>query len=59
VTTCIAAAVGAVTVVHEDMHQRACEKQQERQGADDVGPVLACEEVCCDGTHDKQAHGVA
>lgn len=50
---CMTAAMRTVTVVHENMHQWAREKQEERQRADEMGAVLACQEVCCDGTDDK------
>jgi hypothetical protein len=50
---CVIAAVGAVAVVHEDMHQRAGENQKEWQRADEVGAVLAEQEICCNGAHHK------
>ena len=50
---CMAAAVGAVPVVHEHVHQRAREEQKQGQRADEVRAVLTEQEVCCDGTHHK------
>jgi hypothetical protein len=56
--TCMTAGMGTVTVVHENMHQWAGEEQEEWQHADEMGAVLACQEVCRDGTYDEQAHCV-
>ena len=53
------AAVFAVTVAHEDKHQRTRQQQQERQRAEEVGAVLAQQEVRGDGAHHEQADGVA
>jgi hypothetical protein len=50
---CMAAAVGAVPVVHEHVHQRAREEQKQGQRADEVRAMLAEQEVCCDGAHHK------
>jgi len=47
------AAMGTMPVMHENMHQRACKKQEERQRADEMGAVLAYQKVCSDGTYDK------
>jgi hypothetical protein len=48
-----------VTMVHEDMHQRAGQQQQKRQRAEEVGAVLCQQEIARDGPDDDQADGVA
>ena len=55
----VVAVVTPVAVVHEDMHQRTRQQQEERQCAEKVGTVLGQQEVRSDGTHDEQADGVA
>lgn len=55
----MAAAVCPVPVMHEHMHQRTCEKKEERQRSDKVRSVLAGKEVGCDGAHHKEPKGVA
>ena len=49
------ATVPAVAAVHENVHQRAGQQQQEGQRAEEVRTVLAQQEVRGDGTHDEQA----
>ena len=53
------ASVSTMTVVHEHVHQRAGQQQQERQRTEEVGAVLAQQEVRCDGAQDDQADGIA
>ena len=48
-----------MTVMHENMHQRASQQQQERQRAKEVGAVLGQQEVPSDGTQNEQPDGVA
>ena len=55
----VTAAVTTMAVVHEDMHQRTRQQQQERQGAEEVGTVFAQKKVRGDGAHDEQADGIA
>jgi hypothetical protein len=52
-------AVPAMAVVHEDVHQRTRQQQQQWQRAKKVGAVFAQQEVRRDGTHDEQADGIA
>ena len=49
----------SMTVMHEDMHQRAGQQQQERQRTDDMSQVLRQQEIARDRPHDDQADGVA
>ena len=42
-----------MTVMHEEMHQRARRQEQEREYLDDVSPVLRPEEVA---NHQKKAN---
>lgn len=51
VVVCVVAPVGTVPVVHENVHQRACEEQKQGQGADEVRAMLANQEVGCDRAH--------
>ena len=51
--------VPAMAAVHEDMHQRAGQQKQERQGTEEMGAVLAEQKVGGSGTKDDQADGVA
>ena len=53
------ATVAAMAAVHEDVHQRAGQQQQERQRAEEVRTVFAQKEVSGDGAHDEQADGLA
>ena len=48
-------AVSAVATVHEDVHQRTGQQQQEWQRAEKVGTVLVQKEIAGDSTHDEQA----
>lgn len=47
-----------MTVMHEDMHQRTGQQQQERQGADNMRQVLGQEEVARDRPDDDQSDRV-
>jgi len=49
----------AMTMVHEDMHQRAGQQQQERQGTNSVRQVLCQQKVARNGSEDDQSDGVA
>lgn len=51
--------MAAVTVMHEKVHERTGQKQQERQRTEEVGTVFTQQEECGDGSHDKQADSVA
>ena len=44
-----------VAAVHEHVHQRAGQQQQERQGAEEVRAVLAQQKVRRDGAEDEKA----
>ena len=55
----VTTAVTTMAVVHEDMHQRTRQQQQEWLGAKEVGAVLAQQEVRRDGAHDEQTDGIA
>jgi hypothetical protein len=48
-----------MAVMHEDVHQRAGQQQQERQRTQEVGAVLAEQEVSGNGTEEEQADGVS
>ena len=48
-----------MTVVHEIMHQRAGQQQQERQRTEEVGAVLSQQEIARDGPDNNQADRVA
>ena len=49
----------AMTMMHEDMHQRAGQWQQERQGTNGVRQVLCQQKVARSGSDDDQSDGVA
>ena len=55
----MATAVPPMTAVHEDVHQRAGQQTQERQGADEVGTVLAQQKVRRNRPEDEQADGIS
>ena len=52
------ATVTAVTAVHEDVHQRAGEQQQEGQRPEEVGAVFAEEEVRGDSAEYEKSDGI-
>jgi hypothetical protein len=51
--------MSAVAVVHEDVHQRAGQQKQEGQDAEEMGAVLAQQEVSSGCAEHQQADGVA
>ena len=53
------ATVPTMAVMHENVHQRAGQQQQERQRTEEVGTVLAQQEVRGTGAEDDQADGIA
>lgn len=52
-------AVIAMTMMHEDMHQRAGQQQQVWQGTNGVRQVLCQQKVARSGSEDDQSDGVA
>jgi hypothetical protein len=44
--------------VHEDVHKRARQQQQERRCGEEMGSVLSNEKVGGDSTDDEQADGI-
>ena len=55
----MAAAVSAMAAMHKDMHQRAGQQKQERQGTDKVCTVFAQQKVRRNRSEDKQADGIS
>ncbi|GAB3478543.1 hypothetical protein GCM10011496_17030 [Polaromonas eurypsychrophila] len=53
------ATVFAMAAMHEDMHQRAGQQQQERQRAEEVGTVLRQQKVRGNGTEHEQTDSVS
>lgn len=53
------AMVTAMTVMHEDVHQRAAQNQQVRQGTDDMRQMLSQQEITCNRPDDDQTDRVA
>lgn len=51
--------MATMPVVHEEMHQRAGEQQQVRQGTDDMRQVLRQQEIARDGAEHDQAESVS
>jgi hypothetical protein len=49
----------AMTMMHEDMHQRAGQQQQVWQGTNGVRQVLCQQKIACNGSEDDQSDGVA
>ena len=47
-----------VSVVHENMHQRAGKQQQQWQSADDMSQVLRQQKIACNGSDDDQTDRV-
>jgi len=54
-----AAASSAMSVVHEEVHQRAGQQQQERQRSKKVRAVLAEQEVRGNAAHNDQSDQIA
>ncbi|SEA57424.1 hypothetical protein SAMN05421875_11831 [Acidovorax soli] len=48
-----------MAAVHEDMHQRAGEKQEKRQRPDNVREVFCPQEIRRHGTDHHKAYGIA
>ena len=51
--------VFAMTMMHENVHQRTRQKQQKRQRTKKVGAMFAQKKVCGDGTQDEEPEGIA
>jgi hypothetical protein len=51
--------MSSMPAVHEHVHERAGQQQQERQCAKEVGAVLAQQEVRGDSAENEQAECVA
>jgi hypothetical protein len=54
----VAAAVSSVSAVHEHVHQRAGQQQQEGQGPEEVGTVFAEKKVRGDSAEHEQSDGI-
>jgi hypothetical protein len=48
-----------MTVMHEDVHERTRQKQQEGQRTEKVDAMLAEQKIGGHGTHDDKAHGIS
>ena len=51
--------MSSMAAMHEDMHQRAGQQQQERQRAEEVGTVLRQQEVRGNSTEHEQTESVS
>jgi tRNA U34 2-thiouridine synthase MnmA/TrmU len=55
----VAVATVLMTVVHEDVHQRACQQERKRQDAQHVCAVLGELKEATDGYNDEERHSRA
>jgi len=51
--------VAPMAVMHEDVHERACQQKQKWQRPDDVRQVLCQQKVCGHTTNHNQPDGIA
>ena len=58
VVVTLTATVSAMSVVHEDVHQRAGQYQQPRQCTEEVSAMLAEQKVRGNSSEDNEADGV-